>query len=335
MVRKAAALLALWAGSLFATPTAQAAALKIGVSLPTQEVERWVRDKNNLIKEGQAAGAEVLMQIANNDPAKQNAQVENLIAKGIDVLIISPHDADACATAVAAAKRAGIPVVGYARLILNADLDAHVSDDFVHTGELQGEYLLSKAPKGKYVVLRGAKEDYNWFFFHSGAMKALQPAIDRGDIKIVMDQHAAEWKPENALKIVENALTANDNDVQAVLSPNDGLAGGAIQALTAQGLAGKVPVSGGDAGLDAAKRIAAGTQSMTVFRDQSSLAKAAIKIAVALAKKQPFLQYTKGTVDNGKKQVPVVWGEAKTITKDNLDVLVDAGYMTREDIFAK
>ena len=111
--------------------------IKIGVSLPTQEVERWVRDKDNLIKFGQAAGCDVLMQIANNDPVRQNNQVENLISQKIDVLIIAPHDADAAATAVAAAKKAGIPVVGYVRLILGADLDAHVSDDFVRTGELQ------------------------------------------------------------------------------------------------------------------------------------------------------------------------------------------------------
>lgn len=309
--------------------------IKIGVSLPTQEVERWVRDKNNLISEGEKAGCEILMQIANNDPAKQNNQVENLIAQKIDVLIISPHDADAAATAVAAAKKAGIPVVGFVRLILNADLDAHVSDDFVRTGELQGEFLLKAAPKGNYIVLRGDKGDYNWFFFHSGAMKILQPAIDKGDIKIVVDQHAVDWKPENAMKITENALTANKNNIVAVLSPNDGLAGGAIQALAAQGMAGKIPVSGGDAGLDAATRIFQGTQSMTVFRDQLSLAQSAIKIAVALAKKEPYIQFTKGTVNNGKFEVPVVWGAATTITKSNLDVLVNAGYMTRAQIEGK
>jgi D-xylose transport system substrate-binding protein len=309
--------------------------IKIGVSLPTQEVERWVRDKNMLVSEGEKAGCQVLMQIANNDPAKQNNQVENLIAQKIDVLIIAPHDADAAATAVAAAKKAGIPVVGYVRLILNANLDAHVSDDFIRTGELQGEYLLKVAPKGNYIVLRGAKEDYNWFFFHSGAMKVLQPAIDRGDIKVVADQHALDWKAENAMKITENALTANGNDIQAVLSPNDNLASGAIQALAAQGLAGKVPVTGGDAGIDGAVHIAQGTQSMTVFRDQLSLAQSAIKIAVALAKKESFLQLTKGTVNNGKYDVPVVWGAATTVTKDNLDILVKAGYMTRKDIYGK
>jgi D-xylose transport system substrate-binding protein len=306
--------------------------IKVGVSLPTQEVERWVRDKNNLIKYGEAAGCEVLMQISNNDPVKQNAQVENLISQRIDVLIISPHDADAAATAVAAAKKAGIPVVGFVRLILNADLDAHVSDDFVRTGELQGEFLKKAAPKGNYIILRGMKEDYNWFLFHSGAMKVIQPLIDKGDIKVIVDQHAADWKPENAMKIAENALTATKNKIQAVLSPNDGLAGGAIQALAAQGLAGKVPVTGGDAGQDAARRIWQGTQSMTVFRDQESLADAAIKISLALVKKEDFLKYTKGTIDNGKKQVPVVWGEAITITKENLQLLVDKKYMTWEEI---
>jgi len=309
--------------------------IKIGVSLPTQEVERWVRDKNNLIKFGEAAGCEVLMQIANNDPVRQANQVENLISQKIDVLIIAPHDADAAATSVAAAKKAGIPVVGFVRLILGADLDAHVSDDFVRTGELQGEYLLKAVPRGNYIVLRGMKEDYNWFLFHSGAMKVLQPAIDRGDIKIIVDQHAADWKPENAMKITENALTKTNNNIQAVLSPNDNLAGGAIQALAAQGLAGKVPITGGDAGVDAARRIYQGLQSMTVFRDQESLADHAIKIAVALVNKTNFLQYTHGTINNKFKDVPVYWGEAITVTKDNLQLLIDKGYMTAADVYQK
>jgi len=325
-------------GMLWATGQKEAKddGITIGVSLPTQSVERWVRDKNYLIEAGEKKGVNVIVQVANDDAGKQISQCENLISQGVDALIIAPHDAEASATSVKAAKDAGIPVFSYVRLILNADIDAHVADDFEKTGELQGKYLATVAPTGNYVLLRGAKEDFNSVLFFRGAMKHLQPLIDNGDINVVMDQTAQGWDPENALKIVENALTATNNDIDAVLSPNDGLAGGAIQALAAQGLAGKVPVTGGDAGLDAAKRIVAGTQSMTVFRDIKSLAEKGIEIAIRLINDEPIDDLATSTIDNEYKEVPLVSGEAITVTKANIDeVLIESGYHSREDVYGQ
>jgi D-xylose transport system substrate-binding protein len=134
-----------------------------------------------------------------------------------------------------------------------------------------------------------------------------------------MDQTAEGWDPQNAMNIVENALTAVDNDIDAILSPNDGLAGGAIQALAAQGLAGKVPVSGGDAGLDAAKRIVQGTQAMTVYRDIKSLAEKGIEIAIRLAEGKDITDIATSTIDNGYKDVPLVSGDATIVTVENID----------------
>lgn len=310
--------------------------LKIGLSMPSQIVERFVRDKDFFVAEAAKRGHEVLVQIANEDPAKQNSQVENLVAQGIDVLVINPHDAKSAATAVTAAKGAGIPVVSYVRLVYNADVDAWVADDFRESGRLQAQYLIDHAPKGNYVILRGADEDYNWTLFHEGQMERLKPLIDSGAVKVVLDQHAKGWKPENALAIVENALTLTNNDIAAVLAPNDGLAGGAIQALAAQNLAGKVPVTGGDAGLDAAKRIVAGTQSMTVYRDIEKLAATAVDVAERLANKKPIDDLAKGTIANDAKDVPTVFGAAVTVTKDNLDaVLIESGYQKREEVYGK
>jgi D-xylose transport system substrate-binding protein len=319
------------------TVQAQEKKLRIGLSMPSQIVERFVRDKDFLVEEAHRRGHEVIVQIADEDPSKQNAQVENLLSQGIDVLIINPHDGESAATAVKEAKKAGIPVVSYVRLVLNSDVDAWVADDFFATGVLQGKYLASHVPKGNYVLLHGAREDYNSVLFYNGAMSVLQPLIKKGDIKVVLDQTAEAWKPSNAMAIVENALTKSNNHVDAVLSPNDGLAGGAIQALSAQGLAGKIPVTGGDAGLDAAKRIAAGTQAMTVYRDIKELAKIGITVAERLAKKQSIKDLTKSsTIDNKFKQVPTVFSPAVAVTRENLDdVLITSGYHKREAVYGK
>lgn len=310
--------------------------IKIGLAMPSQIVERFVRDKDFFVAAAEARGDEVLVQIADEDQAKQNSQVENLIAQGIDVLVINPHDSAAAATAVASAKAAGIPVVSYVRLVTDAQVDAWVADDFYATGEIQGQYLVDHVPQGNYILLHGAPEDFVSTLFYSGAMSKLQPLIDKGDIKVVVDQAAKAWQPTNALAIVENGLTLADNKIDAILSPNDGLAGGAIEALAAQNLAGKVVVTGGDAGLDAAKRIVAGTQSMTVYRDIKSLAETAVVVAEKLARQESIAEMVQKEVDNGAVKVPSVFGEAVGVDKANLDaVLIDSGFQKREEVYGQ
>lgn len=309
--------------------------LKIGFSMPSQIVERFVQSKDMLVAEAKKRGHTVVVQVADGNASKQNSQVENLLSQGIDVLIINPENGESAATAVREAKQAGIPVVSFYRLVVNADVDAWVADDFFATGELQGQFLAQRVPKGNYVLLRGAREDFNSSLFYNGAMKYLKPLIDKGDIKVILDQTAEGWKPSNALAITENALTKANNKIDAVLSPNDGLAGGAIQALAAQGLAGKVVVTGGDAGIDASKRIVAGTQSMTVYRDTKKLVTMAVDVAERLANDKPINDLTKGaSTNNKKKAVPTVFSPAVTVTKSNLDqVLIKSGAQTRQAVY--
>jgi len=308
--------------------------ITIGVSLPTQDVERWVRDKENLIMLAEENGVDIKVQIANNDAARQIAQCENLITSGVDVLILAPHDAESAATSVEAAKEAGIPVMSYCRLVLNADLDAHVAFDNERVGELQGQYLVDHVPNGNIIVLKGAKEDFNSHLFYKGAMKYVQPKIDSGDYTIVMDQFCPNWLPSNSLQITEDALTAAKNDIQGVLSPNDSLAGAAIQALAAQGLDGKVVVTGGDAELAAAKRIIQGTQAMTVYRELIRMDRQAMEVAIRLAKGESISDMTAGTIDNGFKAVPAILPEPQIVTKDNIDeVLIESGYQDRDEVY--
>lgn len=227
-------------------------------------LERWSRDRDYFVAAAEKLDAKVYVQSADANEQKQISQIENLISRGVDVLVIVPFNATVLTNAVAEAKRAGIKVVSYDRLILNADIDAYISFDNEKVGEMQAGGVLKAAPKGNYFLLGGAPTDNNAKILREGQMKVLQPAIDKGDIKIVGQQWVKEWNPTEALSIVENALTRNNNKIDGIVASNDATAGGAIQALAAQKLAGKVPISGQDADLAAVKRVIDGTQTMTV-----------------------------------------------------------------------
>lgn len=307
--------------------------LVIGLSLPTQREARWVNDKITMENEAKAMGIDLRVAVADADMAQQATQVESLIAQGIKVLILAPHDGAAAASLVEKAHKEGIKVISYDRLILNTDVDLYISFDNVKVGELQGEYITKLVPKGNYIVMSGAPTDNNAKLFKQGAMKFIQPLVDKGDIKIVTDQAVDNWLPTNALNIVENSLTANKNNVQAILAPNDGTAGGAIQALAAQKLAGKVPITGQDAEAAAAKRIMDGTQSMTIFKDTRELGKAAVKAAIDLANGKDINAVANNKVNNNKIDVPSLLLTPYVVTKDNLQaMLVDSGYLKPSDI---
>ncbi|GAB6087071.1 sugar ABC transporter substrate-binding protein [Alkaliphilus crotonatoxidans] len=304
----------------------------VGLSLPTQREERWVRDKEKMEAVAEEMGIELLVKVADANMQEQITQVEALLTQGIDVLILAPHDASAAASLVEKAHQEGVPVISYDRLITNTDkLDVYLSFDNVKVGELQGQYITEQVPEGKYIIMSGAPTDNNAKLFKEGAMKYIQPLIDSGKIEVIAEQAVDNWVPENALRIVEAALAANNNEVDAILAPNDGTAGGAIQALAAQGLAGEVPITGQDAEKSAAKRIVEGTQSMTIFKDTRELGQEAIEIAVQLAKGENIS--TNGEVDNGSVNVPSVLLEATVVTADNIqEVLVDSGYITEADL---
>jgi D-xylose transport system substrate-binding protein len=309
--------------------------IRIGLSLDTLKEERWQYDRNLFVAKAKELGADVLVQAANSNDALQNSQAENLLTQGIHVLVVVPHNGKSAATIVEAAHKLGVPVIAYDRLILDSDLDLYISFDNVKVGELQAGYLVTRKPKGNYVLIGGAPTDNNAKLLRQGQMKVLEPYIKKGDIKIVGDQWANDWLPVEALKIMENNLTRNKNKVDAVVVSNDGTAGGAIQALAEQKLAGKVLVSGQDADLAACQRIVAGTQSMTVYKPIQRLAEKAAQVAVALAKKQGLIDAT-APINNGKRDVPSVLLEPMQVDKANLDSTVIAdGYQKKEEVYKK
>ncbi len=316
------------------TSSGKAKKVKIGFSLPTLKEERYQKDRDQFIKKATELGAEVLVQAANNDENLQKSQVENLITQGINILVLDPQNAASAADIVEAAHKANIKVISYDRLIKNSDVDLYISFDNVKVGELQGKYITEKVPKGNYFVFAGAPTDNNATLFKQGAMKYIQPLADKGDIKIKYNQPIPDWQAEQALKMTENALTANNNDVQAILAPNDGTAGGIIQALAGQKLDGKVVVTGQDAELAGVKRIIAGTQSMTVFKNVITLASKAAEVAVQMAQGQNVSAPAK--VNNAKIDVPSILLDPVIVTKDNIDKeLIDSGWFTKEQVYSK
>ena len=306
--------------------------VRIGFSMDTLKEERWQRDKALVEQRARELGAVLDVQVANGDDAVQTRQADNMLTKGVDVLIVAPHNGEIAASIVEAAHRRGVPVIAYDRLIRNSDVDLYISHQVVRMGEMQGEYALKHRPKGNYVLIGGSPTDYNAQLLRNGQLKVLQPAIDRGDIKIISQQFAREWKAEEALRITEDALTRTGNKIDAIVASNDGTAGGAISALEAVGLAGKVLVTGQDAQKDAIQRIVKGTQTMTVWKSIEPLAFGAVDAAIKLARKQPL--NTTEKINNGKIDVPAILLEPVSVDKANVDAtVIGSGYHKREDIY--
>ena len=302
----------------------------IGLSMDTLKEARWQRDRDRMLAKATALGADLLVQSANSDDARQIADVEALLTRKVDVLIVVPHDGTAMAKAVRMAHDAGIPVIAYDRMIRDADVDLYVSFDAVRVGELQAEWLVQHLPRGKIVQIYGAKSDDNAVLLKRGQDNVLRA---HPDIKVVHEDWADDWKPEAAKKIV-NAAIAQHHDIDAVLASNDGTAGGAIQALLEEGMAGKVLVTGQDAELVACQRIVAGTQAMTIYKPIETLAGLAIQDAVRLAKRGVVV--APKTVNNGKFDVPSVLVDSVAVTRENLDATVirDA-FHTHAEVYGK
>ncbi|TQK11790.1 D-xylose ABC transporter substrate-binding protein [Herbaspirillum sp. SJZ107] len=312
---------------------ADAAHPKIGFSIDDLRLERWARDRDYFNAAAEKLGAKVFVQSADASEQRQIAQIENLISRGVDVLVIVPYNATVLNNAVREAKKAKIKVVSYDRLMLNADIDAYISFDNRAVGELQAQSLVALKPKGNYYLLGGAPTDNNAKILREGQLKVLQPLVDKGDIKIVGKQWVKDWSASEAMSIVENALTANGNKIDAVVASNDGTAGGAIQALAAQKLAGKTVVSGQDADLAAVRRVVAGTQAMTVYKPLREIATNAANLAVQLVRGQkPAFN---AQMNNGFKNVDTLLLKPVMLNKQNVDMLVKDGFYTQAQLAGK
>ena len=309
---------------------AEAHGLTVGVSWSNFQEERWKTDEAAIVEALEAAGATYISADAQSSSSKQLSDVESLIAQGVDALIILAQDSSAIGPAVDAAANEGIPVVGYDRLI-DDPRAFYLTFDNVEVGRMQARAVLEAQPTGNYVMIKGSPTDPNADFLRGGQQEVLQAAIDAGDITIVGEAYTDGWLPANAQRNMEQILTSQDNQVDAVVASNDGTAGGVVAALTAQGMDG-IPVSGQDGDHAALNRVAAGTQTVSVWKDARELGREAGEIAVALAEGTAMTDIDGAiswTSPDGT-ELTAKFLEPTPITADNLSAVVDAGWITQE-----
>jgi D-xylose transport system substrate-binding protein len=324
---RATAMVAL--GFSFAAPSL-AQDLTVGVSWSNFQEERWKTDEAAIKEALEKAGAAYISTDAQSSSAKQLSDVESLIARGADALIILAQDSDAIGPAVNQADNEGIPVVGYDRLI-DDPRAFYLTFDNVEVGRMQARAVLEKAPKGNYVMIKGSPTDPNADFLRGGQQEVLQPAIDAGDVVIVGEAYTDQWLPANAQRNMEQILTAQDNRVDAVVASNDGTAGGAVAALTAQGMQG-IPVSGQDGDHAALNRVALGAQTVSVWKDSRELGREAAEIAVALAGGAAMSEIdgAQSWTSPGGAELTAKFLTPLPVTRDNLDAVVEAGWIGKD-----
>ncbi|MCV2445929.1 MULTISPECIES: multiple monosaccharide ABC transporter substrate-binding protein [Paracoccus] len=339
--------------AVLSLPGLAAAEGMVGISMPTKTSARWIDDGNNMVKQFQEAGYQTDLQYADDDIPNQLSQIENMITKGVNVLVIAAIDGTTLSNALANAKAADIKVIAYDRLIRDTpDIDYYATFDNFKVGVEQAntlvEGLKANFPDVKpwnVELFGGSPDDNNAFFFYDGAMSVIQPLIDDGSIVIPSGQMGMDkvgtlrWDPATAQSRMDNILSANytDKHVNGVLSPYDGLSIGILSSLKGVGYGSgdmKMPiVTGQDAELQSVKSIQAGEQYSTIFKDTRELAKVTVGMVDAMIKgEEPQVNDTK-TYDNGVKVVPSFLLEPVAVTAKNLqEVLVGSGYYTEDQL---
>lgn len=309
----------------------QKSEVKIGVSLEASKGERWQTDLDEFQLRAQQLGAQTLTRSADGDDDLQFKQVKDLLHKGIDVLVLLPHDSAKASRMVEAAHAKGVPVISYDRLVPNPHVDLYIGFDLFSVGVLQAQCLTEHAPKGNYILLGGSPLDPNSKVVRAGQMQVLQPFIDRGDIKVLADIWVPEWSPTQAYFLVTQALHDLKVPLTAILASNDGTAGGAIQALEDNNLSGKVLVTGQDADLVAIARLFDGTQLMTVYKPIVGEARAAAEAAVTLARHENV--ETSTTVPNGTQTTKAILLAPISVTRQNAkDTVFKDGFQKVESV---
>ena len=316
------------------TTTAAEEGFTVGVSWNNYNEERWAKwDEPDMKAAIEAAGGTYISTDAGSSAEQQIADVEQLIAQGADALIILAQDGTAIKPAVASALEQGIPVIAYDRLIEDSGA-LYITFDNVEVGRMQARAIFAVVPEGNYVFIKGNSADANADFLRGGQQEILQEALDSGAIVNVGEMYTDNWDPAVAQTNMEQILTQNDNNVDAVVASNDGTAGGVVTALAAQGLAGIVPVSGQDGDAAALNRIALGTQTVSVWKDARELGQAAGEAAVALAQGTALADIA-GTVifdSPGGNQMVSILLTPVPITAANLNIVVDAGWIDVETL---
>ena len=342
LLKSLTAVVALTAASV-AAGSASAEDVKIGFLLKTMQEERYQRDKAAFMAKAEELGAEVIFDAANNDEQAQLSKFENMLAKGAQVIVMQPVNTGTAGNMVRMANSEGVRVVGYDSMLVNGPLDVMVMQDSWAVGRLQGEAMVAwlkdkkGAVEGKVALIKGQPGDSNAIAMSSGALEIIE---NNPGLELVADQGHEGWSSDKAMATAENVLTKLDNDVDAFISNNSGMARGVIAALEAQGLADttKVFVAGSDADLANIRYVAEGKQSVEVWKKIKPLAEKAAEVAVALAKNPDAAPADAIKADkvlnNGFADVPTIVTPIELVTKDNIkDTIIASGFYTEAEVF--
>lgn len=333
-------------------PAADAAAptgKKVGVSMPTKDLQRWNQDGSNMQAELEAAGYEVDLQYASNQEETQVSQIENMINSGCSVLVVAAIEANSLSTVLENAKSAGIPVIAYDRLIMNTDAVAYYATfDNYKVGVTQGQYIVDALDldnaEGPFnmEVTAGDPGDNNAPFFYNGAMDTLQPYIDAGKIVIPSGQvdfatvGTPKWATETAQSRMENILSSNYADgtkLDICLCSNDSTSLGVQNALAANYTGDYPIVTGQDCDIANVKNMIAGKQSMSVFKDTRTLASQVVKMVGQILNGEEVEVNDTTTYDNGTGVIPSYLCEPVFADANNYkELLIDSGYYTEADL---
>ena len=301
--------------------------IRIGLSFDTFVLERWQRDRDAFVARASELGAEVNVQNANGDVEEQIAQIEYLIEKDVDVIAVIAVDSRGLSDVVAKAKRAGIRVIAYDRLLTDAGVDLYISFDNERIGQMMAECIAANTPAGgKVFMMCGSPEDNNVSLVEKG----FYSVMDKTDLEIVRTAYADNWLGEMGYAAVSGFLDEG-GELDAVMCGNDDIASQVIRALSERRLAGEVCVVGQDADLSGCQRIVEGTQTMTVYKSIETLAMRAAESAVVLAEEGSVK--TAGTYFDGTYEVPYIGLEPIAVTESNMQVIIDDGYHLEEDIY--
>lgn len=305
---------------------------KIGILMHSYENERWIKDKDYLVENLTKLGAEVLLEVADNDQQKQISQAQDMINKGVKVLIVVPIDQNEAAKIVELAQKAEVKVIAYDRLINGCPLDYYVSTNSVNTGEIQAKYLLSLQPKGNYALIGGSRYDNNSSRLFLGQMNVFQPLMESGDVTLSYSEFGEAWSKEDGYRQAKIVMEKYTEGLTGIICGNDNQALGAIMALKEAGLEGKVLLAGQDAELENVRAIRDGLQTCTILKPLQETALTTAELAVAVANNKKInKQFT--TESNGKVLVKSILVNATVVTRDNIETTVVAsGFHTLAEI---
>ncbi len=304
----------------------------IGFSLGTLKEERWLRDRDIVMAKVKELGAEIMVLNANNNDRDQLEQVKYLLGQNIDVLILVPNDRHKASAAVDLAKKQGVRVIAYDRLVLDSKIDLYISFDNQRVGELMAEAVLESVPSGEILIINGATSDNNTAQIKEGYDRVLHQYIESGEIRIIGEEWSPNWMKEYAFAVTDQLLQ-QEAQIDAIICGNDSLADGAIGALSQHRLGGEVIVVGQDADLTACQRVMEGTQLMTVYKPIEKLAEAAAVMAVQMAREEPIMPVER-EIFNGYGMIPFYVLEPVAVHKSNMeDTIIKDGFHRADDVY--